>query len=113
MTLKYCEYRLMRVFLKLSNKMYQNHIENRTSGDREKHLAFPEMNDCRRNDGENLRCTVCAMKKVNVFQAVYDKHTKDCGRKIFSNVLDKCGCLPFLREDKKWKKAGCHCRKDA
>ena len=89
-------------------KSKQQHIADRPAGDREQHLAFPEMEhdgDC---DRDQFREAVGACQKADVLQAVDDEHAEDGGRKNFADILDESRRFLILPEDEKWKKSGEH-----
>lgn len=90
------------------DKVNQCHIANGAACDGQKHLALPEVNQDGCENRDKFRCSVCAMKKIDIFQAINDEHPKDGRGKIFSEILDKGGSAPLFCKNKKREKPGGH-----
>lgn len=74
--------------ISLKNKLYEQHITNRTSGDGQKHLPLPAMKHDHQGNRQQFRDAMAAGKDVYIFQTVNDQQAKHRGGQDISEILD-------------------------
>lgn len=92
----------------LKYQLYQQHIAECPPGDGEQHVALPQVQPGRDEDCDQLRDTVTAGEKIDIFQAVDHQHPKDCRWQRLAEVLDVARRGPLVRKEQEGQKSRGH-----
>lgn len=94
------------------DQLNQAHINESSSGNRKKHLPFPQVQRNHTNGGDEFRQTMVAGKQADIFETIDHQHAENCGGQYLAQVPDKGRCWPVIGENKKRQKTGQHGAQD-
>ena len=85
----------------LCQKMYQQHIADRPTGDGEHHLSFPDMKSACDENRDGFRNAVRSLEYIYISKTVDNKHAEYGGGKKTSEILNKCRSFFAFSENNK------------